>query len=99
MFLIKNMLKVIILPVVLAMTATQWVGEFLIGLSSAILNLIAWLILLIAATAFMLGISDGQEALVIALTGFMFFLVPRIGGAVIGIISATNDFLWRLMKS
>ena len=99
MFLIKVVMKVIILPVMLAMTLIQWVGEFLIGLSSIILNLIAGLILLIAGMAFMLGISGGHEALIMALTGFLFSLVPRIGGAVVGIISVANNGLRRLMKS
>lgn len=99
MFLLKLLMKVIVFPVMLTMTLIQWVGEFLIGLSSVILNLIAGLILLIAGLAFLLGIIDGQEALIMALTGFLFFLIPRIGGVVVGIISVANDGLRRLMKS
>ena len=99
MFLFKLIVKAVALPVMLAMTLIQWVGEFLLGLSSVILNLISGLVLLIAGLAFLLGISDGQEALIIALTGFLFFIVPRIGGAVVGIISAANDGLRRLIKS
>ena len=99
MFLLKLLMKVIVFPVMLTMTLIQWAGEFLIGLSSVILNLIAGLILFVAGLAFLLGISAGHEALIIALTGFLFFLIPRIGGAVVGIISVANDCLRRLMKS
>ena len=99
MFLLKLLMKTILFPVMLAMTLIQWAGEFLIGMSAAILNIIAGFILLIAGLSYLMGISAGQEALIIALTGFLFFLVPRIGGAVIGIISAANDGLRRLMKS
>ena len=99
MFLVRLLLKIVLFPVVLALTLIQWAGEFLIGLSSVILNLIAGLILLIAVLAYLMGISDGHEALIIALTGFLFFLAPRIGGAVVGIISAANDGLRRLMRS
>ena len=99
MFFFKLIVKAAALPVMLAVTLIQWAGEFLIGLSSVILNLIAGLVLLVSGLAFLLGISDGQEALIMALTGFLFFLIPRIGGAVVGIISVANDGLRRLIKS
>lgn len=99
MFLLKLLMKVIVFPILLVVTLIQWAGEFLIGMSAAVLNLIAGLILLIAGLAYLLEISDGQEALNIALTGFLFFLVPRIGGVVVGILSVANDGLRRLMKS
>ena len=99
MFLVRLLLKIVLFPVVLALTLIQWAGEFLIGLSSVVLNLIAGLILLVAVLSYLFGISDGHEALIIALTGFLFFLAPRIGCAVVGIISAANDGLRRLMKS
>ena len=99
MFFFKLIVKAVALPIMLAMTIIQWAGEFLLSLSSVILNLIAGLVLLIAGLAFLLGISNGQEALIMALTGFLFFLIPRLGGAVVGIISAANDGLRRLIKS
>ena len=99
MFFTKLIIKVVVFPVIVVLTLIQWAGEFLIGLSSVILNLIAGLILLVAVLAYLLGISDGHEALITALTGFLFFLAPRIGGAVVGIISAANNGLRRLMKS
>ena len=99
MFLLKLLMKVIVLPVMLTMTLIQWAGEFLVGMSSAILNIIAGLILLIAGLSYLMGICAGQEALIIGLTGFLLFLIPRIGGAVVGIISVANDGLRRLMKS
>ena len=99
MFLLKLLMKVILFPIIVIVTLLQWAGEFVVGLSSVILNLIAGLILLVAVLSYLFGISDGHEALIIALTGFLFFLAPRIGGAVIGIISVANDGLRRLMKS
>ena len=99
MFFIKLVVKVVVFPVMLAMTLIQWVGEFLLGMSAVILNIIAGLILLIAGLSYLMGICKGQEALIIVLTGFLFFLIPRIGGVVVGIISVANDGLRRLMKS
>ena len=99
MFLLKLLMKTILFPVILAMTLIQWAGEFLVGMSSVILNTIAGLILLIAGLSYLMGICTRQEALIIALTRFLFFLVPRIGGAVVGILFAANDCLRRLMKS
>lgn len=96
-FLVKLVMKTIIFPVILAVRLIQWAGELLIGLSSVILNIIAGLILLIAGLSYLIGISSGTEALTIALTGFLFFLIARIGGAVVGIISAANYGLRRLM--
>ena len=99
MFLLKLLMKVILFPIIVIVTLLQWAGEFVVGLSSVVLNLIAGLILLVAVLSYLFGISDGHEALIIALTGFLFFLAPRIGCAVVGIISAANDGLRRLMKS
>ena len=74
MFFIKLVVKVVVFPVMLAMTLIQWVGEFLLGMSAVILNIIAGLILLIAGLSYLMGICEGQEALIIVLTGFLFFL-------------------------
>ena len=99
MFFIKLTVKAAVFPVMLVTTLIQWVGEFLVGLSSVILNLIAGLILLIAGLAYLMGICAGQEALIIALTGFLFFLIPRIGSIIVGIVAVANDGLRRLMRS
>lgn len=99
MFFIKMSVKAAVFPVMLVTTLIQWVGEFLVGLSSVIINIIAGIILLIAVLAYLLGISDGQEALIMALTGFLFFLIPRIGSIIVGIVAVANDSLRRLMKS
>lgn len=99
MFFIKLVVKVVVFPVMLAMTLIQWVGEFLLGMSAVILNIIAGLILLIAGLSYLMGICEGQEALIIVLTGFLFFLIPRIGSIIVRVVAVANNGLRRLMKS
>ena len=48
MFLIKLLLKLLVLPIIAAVTLIQWVGIFLTQFSTVIFNLLAGLIFLIA---------------------------------------------------
>ena len=63
MGLIKLIFKLLVLPLIVAVTLIQWVGIFFTQFSTAIFNLLAGLMFLITIAGWMFGISAGAETL------------------------------------
>ena len=99
MFLIKLLLKLLVLPIIAAVTLIQWVGIFLTQFSTVIFNLLAGLIFLIAVAGFMFGIGTGAETLQMLAVGFVVFIIPRIAEWLIIRIAAINYGLRDFIKS
>ena len=59
MGLIKLIIKILVLPLVAAVTLIQWVGIFFTQFSTVIFNLLAGLMFLITIAGWMFGISAG----------------------------------------
>jgi uncharacterized membrane protein len=99
MFLIKLLLKLLVLPIIAAVTLIQWVGIFLTQFSTVIFNLLAGLIFLIAVAGFMFGIGTGAETLQMLAVGFVVFIIPHIAEWLIIRIAAINYGLRDFIKS
>ena len=99
MFLIKLLLKLLVLPIIAAVTLIQWVGIFLTQFSTVIFNLLAGLIFLIAVAGFMFGIGTGAETLQMLAVGFVVFIIPHIAEWLIVRITAINYGLRDFIKS
>lgn len=99
MALIKTFFKLLVLPIVVAVTLIQWVGIFLTQFSTVIFNLIAGLMFLIAVAGFMFGISTGAETLQMQAVAFVVFIIPRIAEWLIIRITAINYGLREFIKS
>ena len=99
MFLIKLLLKLLVLPIIAAVTLIQWVGIFLTQFSTVIFNLLAGLIFLIAVAGFMFGIGTGAETLQMLAVGFVVFIIPHIAEWLIISIAAINYGLRDFIKS
>lgn len=99
MFLIKLLLKLLVLPIIAAVTLIQWVGIFLTQFSTVIFNLLAGLIFLIAVAGFMFGIGTGAETLQMLAVGFVVFIIPHIAEWLIIRITAINYGLRDFIKS
>ena len=99
MFLIKLLLKLLVLPIIAAVTLIQWVGIFLTQFSTVIFNLLAGLIFLIAVAGFMFGIGTGAETLQMLAVGFVVFIIPHIAEWLIIRIAAINYGLRDFNKS
>ena len=99
MFLIKLLLKLLVLPIVAAVPLIQWVGIFLTQFSTVIFNLIAGLMFLIAVAGFLFGISTGAETLQIMTVAFVVFIIPHIAEWLIIRIAAINYGLRDFIKS
>ena len=99
MALIKIFFKLLALPLIAAVTLTQWVGIFLTQFSTVIFNLLAGLMFLITIAGWMFGFSTGTETLQMLTAGFIVFITPRISEWLIIRIAAINYRLRDFIKS
>ena len=99
MALIKIFFKLLVLPLIAAVTLIQWVGIFLTQFSTVIFNLLAGLIFLIAVAGLMLGIGTGAEAVQMMMVAFVIFIIPHFAEWLITGISAVNYRLREFIKS
>lgn len=81
MGLIKLIFKLLVLPLIVAVTLIQWVGIFFTQFSTAIFNLLAGLMFLITIAGWMFGISAGAETLRLLAVAFVVFIIPHIAEA------------------
>ena len=96
MGLIKLIIKLLVLPLIVAVTLIQWVGIFFTQFSTAIFNLLAGLMFLITIAGWMFGISAGAETLRLA---FLVFIIPHIAEWLIIRIAVINYGLRDFIKS
>jgi len=99
MFVLKLIAKIVMLPAVVAVTLAQWLMAFLIGFSSVVFNLLAGLFLLVAALSYLMGLSGGAEALKLILAGFVVFMIPVVGDAVVTAVTALNEGMRDFIRS
>lgn len=93
MVLLRLLLKLILLPVMLAVTLLQWVGIFLTGFSSVIFYILAGIVFLTAILSWAFQIAPSAEVLKMLAIAFVVFIVPHIGEWIVGRIAALNAAL------
>lgn len=93
MFLLRLLLKLILLPVMLAVTLLQWIGIFLTGFSSVIFYILAGIVFLTAILSLAFQIAPSAEVLKMLAIAFVVFIVPHIGEWIVGRIAALNAAL------
>ena len=99
MALIKMFLKLLVLPLIAAVTLIQWVGIFLTQFSTVIFNMLAGLMFLIGVAGWIFGIAIGAETLQMLTVAFMVFIIPHIAEWLIIRIAAINYGLRDFIKS
>ena len=99
MALIKMFLKLLVLPLIAAVTLIQWVGIFLTQFSTIIFNMLAGLMFLIEVAGWMFGIATGAETLQMLTVAFVVFIIPHIAEWSIIRIAAINYGLREFIKS
>lgn len=100
MGLIKLIIKLLVLPLIVAVTLIQWVGIF--SRSSRPLSsicLLAGLMFLITIAGWMFGISAGAETLRLLAVAFVVFIIPHIAEWLIIRIAVINYGLRDFIKS
>ena len=90
MGLIKLIFKLLVLPLIVAVTLIQWVGIFFTQFSTVIFNLLAGLMFLITIAGWMFGISAGAETLRLLAVAFVVFIIPHIAEWLIIRIAVIN---------
>lgn len=99
MFLLRLLLKLILLPVMLAVTLLQWVGIFLTSVSGVIFCILSGVVFLIAVLSWVFQTAPGAEVLKMLAIAFVVFIVPHIGGWVVERISDLNAALRGFIKA
>ena len=99
MALIKMFLKLLVLPLIAAVTLIQWAGIFLTQFSSVIFNLLAGLMFLLSVIGWLMGICTGAETMRMLAVGFVVFIIPHIAEWLIVRIAVINCNLRDFLKS
>ena len=73
---IRFILKIMLLPVIIALTVIRLFAEFLAGISAVIFRSIAVFFLLTALLCYGFGLESSGDCLQMVLAGFLFYLLP-----------------------
>ncbi|SDL68519.1 hypothetical protein SAMN04487833_12714 [Sarcina sp. DSM 11001] len=99
MFLLKLIGKIILIPIMLALTLIQWVGIFLNSISGVILGILAFIFALTGIASLAFGLASGSEALKMMVVAFLFFIIPVTGEWIVIKIVAAKAELQSFIKS
>ena len=99
MVLLRLILKMLVLPLIAAVTLLQWAGIFLTQFSSVIFNLLAGLMFVLSVIGWLMGISTGAETMRMLAVGFVIFIIPHIAEWLIVRITVFNCNLRDFLKS
>jgi hypothetical protein len=77
--LLRVVLKVILFPLVAALTVIEWLGEFFLGIGTVMMNLIAGLCFLTAAGCLLFQLYTLEELKMTLFGGVIFVILPHIG--------------------
>lgn len=99
MGLIKRIIKLLVLPLIVAVTMIQWVGIFFTQFSTVIFNLLAGLMFLLSVVGWLMGICTGAETIRMLAVGFGVFIIPHIVEWLIVRIAVINCNLRDFLKS
>lgn len=99
MFLLRLLLKLILMPVMLVVMLLQWVGIFLTGFSSVIFYILSGIVFLTAILSWAFQIAPGAEVLKMLVTAFVVFIVPHIGEWIVERISDLNGGLRAFIRA
>ncbi len=99
MFLLKLPLKLIALPLVLAISLLQGLGILLVSISTTLLNMLLGIVSLIVMGSWMFGLtSEGNMVCGLTLC-LILFIVPHIGKWCIIRIAVLNSILKEFVRS
>lgn len=72
------LIKLLALPLIIAVTLIQWVAIFLTSFSAILFDLLAGIIFMITLAGLMFGVCTGMEALKMLAVSFAIFIIPQI---------------------
>lgn len=98
MFGLKLLLKLLVLPIILAMTLLQLFGIFVTSFTAVVLNILAGLFFFTSVAGYIMCICKGSEAGQMLLVGFVIFALPYVAEWFILRIAVINDLLKNLIS-
>lgn len=99
MIFLKIIAKVLLLPVIVVLTAIQWIGIFLNSISGVILGILAFIFALTGIASLAFGLASGPEALKMIAAGFVIFMIPVAGEWILTMIEALHTALCDYIRS
>lgn len=99
MSVLRIIVKILLIPVVILLTVIQWLGIFLNSISSMILGILAFIFALTGIASLLFGLASGAEAVQMIFAGFVVFMIPVAGEAVVTAISAVSAGLHDFIRS
>ena len=99
MIFLKIIAKVLLLPVIVVLTAIQWIGIFLNSISGVILGILAFIFALTGIASLVFGLASGPEALKMIAAGFVIFMIPVAGEWILTMIEALHTALCDYIRS
>ncbi len=85
--------KILLIPVVVALTVIQWIGIFLNSISGVMLGILAFIFALTGIASLAFGLASGSEALEMISAGFVIFMIPLLGDWFVNMIAVVNTRL------
>ena len=99
MTVLKVIAKLLLFPVVVALTLIQWAGIFLNSISGVILGILAFIFALTGIASLAFGLASGPEALKMIAAGFVMFMIPVAGEWILAMIEALHTGLCDFNRS
>jgi len=99
MVVLKVIAKILLFPVVVALTVIQWVGIFLNSISGVILGILAFIFALTGIASLAFGLASGPEALKMIAAGFVIFMISVAGEWILTMIEAVHSGLCDFIRS
>lgn len=85
--------KLILIPIIIALTLIEWCGTFLVGMANMMINLIAILLLVIAGLCALMGLASGTECLRIVGIALGAVILSKLLICMVGVIGAARRIL------
>lgn len=99
MFLLKLIGKIILIPIMLALTLIQWIGIFLNSISGVVMGILSFLFVLTGLASLLFGLASGPEFLKMMITAFVIFLIPHIGNWIVERIALLRFLIGDFIRS
>ncbi len=99
MVVLKVIAKILLFPVVVALTVIQWAGIFLNSISGVILGILAFIFALTGIASLAFGLASGPEAMKMIAAGFVIFMISVAGEWILTMIEAVHSGLCDFIRS
>jgi hypothetical protein len=99
MVVLKVIAKILLFPVVVALTVIQWAGIFLNSISGVLLGILAFIFALTGIASLVFGLASGSEALRMIIVGFVIFMIPVAGEWILNMIDTLHTGLRKFIRS